>query len=168
VEAEPWLRGAIEHAAEEIPAHVMPVFFSFAQVREDLAEHTAEIGADALWCEMAGRHSLGYHLKHIAGSVDRLTSYLAGRPLSEEQLTFLSNEHRADASLDELLMLVHTKLHEAEQQILQVKVEAFFEARVVGRQELPTTVLGLLVHICEHTQRHLGQAILISKLLRDG
>ena len=65
-------------------------------------------------------------------------------------------------------MLVHTKLHEAEQQILQVKVEAFFEARVVGRQELPTTVLGLLVHICEHTQRHLGQAILISKLLRDG
>ena len=168
MEAEPWLRGAIEHAAEEIPAHVMPVFFSFAQVREDLAEHTAEIGADALWCEMAGRHSLGYHLKHIAGSVDRLTTYLSGRRLSEEQFEFLRSEHKADASLDDLLALVHQNLHEAEQQMRQVKVEALFEARTVGRQELPTTVLGLLVHVCEHTQRHLGQAILISRLLRDG
>ena len=168
MEAEPWLRGAIEQVAEQIPAHVMPVFFSFAQVREDLAKHTAGISGDALWCEMAGRHSLGYHLKHIAGSVDRLTTYLSGRRLSEEQFEFLRSEHKADASLDDLLALVHQNLHEAEQQMRQVKVEALFEARTVGRQELPTTVLGLLVHVCEHTQRHLGQAILISRLLRDG
>jgi hypothetical protein len=28
-------------------------------------------------------------------------------------------------------------------------------------------VLGLLVHIAEHTQRHLGQAITTAKVLRD-
>jgi hypothetical protein len=29
----------------------------------------------------------------------------------------------------------------------------------VGRKRLPTTVIGLLTHIAEHTQRHVGQAI---------
>ena len=41
------------------------------------------------------------------------------------------------------------------------------DARFVGRKQLPTTVLGLLVHIAEHTQRHLGQAITIAKVVRD-
>ena len=31
------------------------------------------------------------------------------------------------------------------------------EAREVGRKRLPTTVLGLLFHAAEHTQRHAGQ-----------
>ncbi|MEP6714465.1 MAG: DinB family protein, partial [Terriglobia bacterium] len=38
------------------------------------------------------------------------------------------------------------------------------EWRRVGRQQLPTTVIGLLVHIAEHTQRHVGQAISAAKL----
>ena len=37
--------------------------------------------------------------------------------------------------------------------------------REVGRKQLPTTVIGLLVHIAEHTQRHVGQAILTTKVL---
>jgi uncharacterized damage-inducible protein DinB len=144
----------------------MPAFFSFQQVREDLAEHTAGISADQLWSTMAGRHSLGYHLKHIAGSVDRLTTYLSGRQLSQGQIEFLKTEHNSDSGLAELLDLVHRHLRLAEQLLLQVKPESLQEPRVVGRQELPTTVLGLIVHVCEHTQRHLGQAILICKLLR--
>jgi hypothetical protein len=116
---------------------------------------------------MVGKHSLGYHLKHIAGSVDRLTTYLMGAQLSDEQLSFLGQEHVADAELEELLTLVHSHLYAAEQQILEIKPESLFDSRVVGRQALPTTVIGLLVHICEHTQRHLGQAILIAKLVRQ-
>jgi len=37
------------------------------------------------------------------------------------------------------------------------------EPRVVGRQRLSTTVGGLLTHIAEHTQRHVGQAISAAK-----
>ena len=164
METEPWLRGPIA----DVPAHLMPVFFSFAQVREDLAKHTPGITGNQIWRQIAGKHSLGYHLKHIAGSVDRLVTYLAGHQLSQDQLAFLRNEHMADGELDALLALVHSSLRAAERQLLQVKPESLFEPRVVGWQELPTTVLGLLVHLCEHTQRHLGQAILISKLLRQG
>jgi len=144
----------------------MPAFFSFQQVREDLAKHTVEISRDQLWSTMAGKHSLGYHLKHIAGSVDRLTTYLAGRQLSPAQLEFLKSEHNSDSGLAELLELIHKNLHAAEQLLLEIKPESLSAPRVVGRNQLPTTVLGLIVHVCEHTQRHLGQAVLISKILR--
>jgi len=40
------------------------------------------------------------------------------------------------------------------------------DAREIGRKRLPTTVLGLLTHIAEHTQRHVGQAISAAKLAR--
>jgi len=36
----------------------------------------------------------------------------------------------------------------------------------VGRRKLPTTVVGLLIHLAEHTQRHLGQAITTAKFLK--
>lgn len=144
----------------------MPVFFSFQQVREDLSIHTQGITQEQLWRQLAGKHSLGYHLKHIAGSVDRLTTYLLGGQLSRDQLEFLRNEHAPGAELAPLLAQVHERLHATEQQLLQVGPEALYEPRAVGRQLLPTTVIGLIVHVCEHTQRHLGQAILLTKLLR--
>jgi uncharacterized damage-inducible protein DinB len=40
------------------------------------------------------------------------------------------------------------------------------DARGIGRKQLPTTVHGLIVHIAEHTFRHLGQAITTIKLVR--
>jgi hypothetical protein len=39
--------------------------------------------------------------------------------------------------------------------------------RVVGRKELPTALGGLLVHVADHTQRHVGQAITTPKLVRS-
>jgi uncharacterized damage-inducible protein DinB len=145
----------------------MPAFFSFAQVREDLVKHTSGIPDDLLWRQITGKHSLGFHLKHIAGSVDRLTTYLMCGQLSHAQLEFLRNEHTPDSGLAGLLTLVNEKLHMAEEQLRQVQPELLFEPRVVGRQLLPTTVMGLIVHVCEHTQRHLGQAILVARLLRQ-
>jgi hypothetical protein len=144
----------------------MPVFFSFAQVREDLAQHTVGISNEQLWRVVTGKHSLGFHLKHIAGSVDRLTAYVVGNALSEVQLEFLRNENKPDASLAEVLSLVHQTLDAAEGRLIGLRPEALFDSRVVGRKSLPTLVFGLIVHVCEHTQRHLGQAIILAKLLR--
>jgi hypothetical protein len=159
-ESEPWLRGA----PAGIPPHLMPVFFSFAQVREDLAKHTKGITGDQIWCQFAGKHSLGFHLKHISGSVDRLTTYLMGRQLSETQLEALRNEHTPDATLGDLLARIDVSLDAAQRQLLEVDPNSLYEARAVGRKLLPTTVLGLIVHVCEHTQRHLGQAVLLARL----
>ena len=39
------------------------------------------------------------------------------------------------------------------------------EARAVGKGRLPTTVGGLLVHVADHTQRHVGQAITTAKIV---
>jgi uncharacterized damage-inducible protein DinB len=40
------------------------------------------------------------------------------------------------------------------------------EVRAIGRAALPTTVLGLLFHTAEHAQRHAGQVVTTSKILR--
>jgi hypothetical protein len=38
--------------------------------------------------------------------------------------------------------------------------------RQVGRAQLPSTVLGLLFHAAEHAQRHVGQLVTTSKVIR--
>jgi len=41
-----------------------------------------------------------------------------------------------------------------------------FAVRTAGRQALPTNVIGLLFHLAEHTQRHAGQVITTTKIVR--
>ena len=158
---EPWLRGAIEG----VHPLVMPVFFSFALVREDLGKHTLGLSREAVWRALGGA-PIGFHLKHIAGSVDRLTTYLGGGPLSAKQLETLRLESKPDRDLDELLTLVNDELSKSEQYLRSIDPSELYDSRTVGRQKLPTTVVGLLVHVAEHTQRHLGQVVTLSKLLR--
>jgi len=158
---EPWLRGPLEG----VHPLVMPVLFSFAQDREDLRKHTAGIAPAAVWKDINGA-SLGFELKHIAGSVDRLTTYLMGDQLSPQQLNALKQEHEPDADLVQLLDLVDKQLHSSEQQLIKLNPDLIYERRSVGSRALPTTVLGLIVHLCEHTQRHLGQAITLAKMLK--
>lgn len=144
----------------------MPVFFTFAQVREDLAKHTQGLTRQDVWRSLHGAASLGFHIKHIAGSVDRLSTYLAEGQLNETQMRFMREEGEPNADLGDLLRLVDSALHKCEEQLKKVDPATLYDARGVGRKALPTTVLGLLVHLAEHTQRHLGQAITTIKMLR--
>ena len=159
---EPWLRGPIEG----VPAHLMPVFHSFAQVREDLALHTAGLSNEQVWRRVEPLASLGFQLRHIAGSVDRLITYLTGSELSAAQLTALKQEPAPGASLAELLAEIDASLGQAEVRIRAIPAAALYEPRFIGKKRLPSTVLGLLVHVAEHTQRHVGQAIATAKLAR--
>ena len=159
---EPWLRGPIEG----VHPLVMPVFFSFAQVREDLAKYAAGLSDEALWREIDGA-SLGFHLKHMAESVDRLTTYLMGGQLSPKQFEALKRESEPQGSAGELLAFMDEQLVRSEKQLRQLDPATLYDSRRVGRRALPTTVLGLIVHLCEHTQRHLGQAITLAKMLRQ-
>ena len=159
---EPWLRGPLEG----VPAHLLPVFHSFAQVREDLALHTTGLSIEQVWRRAGPLPALGFQLRHIAGSVDRLVTYLMEQQLSEAQLADLKQEPAPGASLDELLATVDAALRHAESRILTIPPSALYDSRFIGKRRLPSNVLGLLVHVAEHTQRHLGQAITTAKLLR--
>jgi uncharacterized damage-inducible protein DinB len=160
---EPWLRGALS----DVHPLIMPVLFSFQQVREDIRTYTSDLTDEQVWRQIGGLPPLGFHLRHIAGSIDRLVTYLSGEQLSEEQMLHLRQEAAAGAGLDELLQAVDASLDRAEARIRRIDPQTVYDARFVGRRRLPTTVVGLLVHLAEHTQRHLGQAITTAKFLKQ-
>lgn len=110
---------------------------------------------------------MGFHIQHIAGSVDRLTTYALGGQLSDGQMQSLREEGQGGEGIDDLLRLLDMCLHGSEEQLRQIDPHSLYEARRVGRKALPTTVIGLIVHLAEHTQRHLGQATTTIKLLRN-
>jgi hypothetical protein len=89
------------------------------------------------------------------------------RGLSEEQLAALREESLPALKLPELLKLVNDSLARSEARLMTIQPETIYDARTVGRRALPTSVIGLIVHLAEHTQRHLGQAITISKIVRQ-
>jgi uncharacterized damage-inducible protein DinB len=159
---EPWMRGPLPG----IEPLVQPLFFSFTQVREDLARHTEGITQEQLWDRHGALPPLGFHLRHIAGSVERLTAYLMGEQLAPEQLAFLREESTPGATLGELLNAIDRTFEATQTKLRTIEPQTIHDPRYIGRKRLPTTVLGLLVHIAEHTQRHLGQAITTAKLAR--
>lgn len=152
---EPWLRGPLP-GLHPVAAHLI---YTFTQCREELAGQT--LGITDMWSS-----ALGFHLAHIAGSVNRLTTYLKGAQLTAAQLARLKAEAEPGATLAELLQAIDEEFVATEAVVRAIHPDTYLEARTVGRQRLPTTVGGLIIHLSEHTQRHLGQAVLIAKLVR--
>jgi uncharacterized damage-inducible protein DinB len=158
---EPWMRGPIAG----VDPLLAPVLYTFQQAREDLRRWTEGLSTGQLWATPYGFGSVGFHMRHIAGSTGRLMSYLQGKPLHAGQLAALEAEHDpAGAGRDELLALVDAAFDDAGTVVRALDPATLRDSRGVGRQQLPTTVIGLLVHIAEHTQRHVGQAISAAKL----
>lgn len=162
MEPEPWLRGSLPGVH---PA-ISPLLRSFEMAREDLSRFTEGLSVDQIWKAPEGINPAGREIRHIAGSVDRLLTYLDGRQLDERQLAALSEESKPGATREELLRELNHSLAQAEALLRSFDPEMLMETREVGRKRLPTTAIGLIVHIAEHTQRHVGQAIVAAKLAR--
>ena len=160
---EPWLRGPME-GLHPAAAHLL---YTFEQAREELASFCGVLTVEELWMSPgAGVGSVGFQLRHIAGSIVRLTTYLNGEQLSEGQLAALRSEHEPGAGFAELMGALDREFDRTEIVVRLIPATSYEAVRVVGRKQLPTTVGGLIVHMSEHTQRHLGQAVLIAKLVR--
>jgi hypothetical protein len=145
----------------------MPVLFALQQAREDLAKYTEGLTTEQIWSTPHGFGSAGFHIRHIAGSTDRLMTYAQGRELTEEQFAELRAEERvAGKGREELLAELDAAFSRAEAVVRAIDPATLTEARAVGRLKLPTTTIGLLVHVAEHTQRHVGQAISACKWAR--
>jgi uncharacterized damage-inducible protein DinB len=158
---EPWLRGPIPGVSPLLS----PVLASFQQAREDLARHTEGLTTAQIWSAPQGGGSVGFHLRHIAGSVDRLTTYLQGGELTASQMAGLQAEKDPGASREELLAAVDRAFCHAEAVVRAIDPKTLSDPRTVGRKRLPTTVIGLLTHIAEHTQRHVGEVIVTSRVV---
>ena len=158
---EPWLRGPLEG----VHPFLAPVLHALMQAREDLHTHTRGFTVEQIWSRPHDTTPLGFHLRHIAGSLDRLTSYLEDRALNDDQLAFLRAESQPGADLIELLTDIDSALDRTSATVRSLDVSTLANARAAGRKRLPTTVIGLAIHIAEHTQRHVGQAITLCKLM---
>lgn len=159
---EPWLRGPLPG----VPTFAAPLFYSFQMAREDLAQAAAPLAPFELWSRPRGLAPVGFHIRHIGRSVDRLTTYLQGQQLTAGQLDALHAELNPGAPAEELFAELHHHLDVAQQAIVALRPDLLELPRFVGRQALPTTVLGLLVHLAEHTQRHVGQAVTTARIVR--
>jgi hypothetical protein len=157
------MRGPIEG----LDPLLAPLLFSFQHAREDIRHFASDLSVDQLWARPYGFGSVGFHIRHAGGAADRLCTYLEGRMLNESQLDFLKNEMRPGATFDELFSELDGFFKRVEGVIRSLDPSTLREPRGVGRKRLPTTVTGLLTHIAEHTQRHVGQTISAAKLIRN-
>jgi hypothetical protein len=159
---EVWQRGSIEGYGPLL----MPVAHSFLQVKEEIEALLADLDENLLWHAPPGAASIGFHIRHIGGSTERLLVYARGEQLSAAQLAAARAESTERPSRDALLPLVHDALDGALAQVRSTPVDALLLERRVGRAGLPSTTLGLLFHAAEHATRHAGQALTTARILR--
>ena len=162
---EAWLRGPVDG----IPVALQPVAHALIQARDEARSMLLGFPDHLLWESPSGVASVGFHLQHMAGVIDRLFTYARGEQLSEHQRSALAAEGKpADSSLT-VGVLIDDLSAQVERALTQLKTtpaDTLGEARGVGTQQLPSTVLGLLFHAAEHVQRHAGQLLVTAKVVR--
>ena len=158
---EPWLRGTLT----EVSAVPRAVLHALELADEDLRKWGASLSDAELNAQPHGLPSIGFQLRHIARSIDRLLTYAEGNLLSGEQLDALQRESQPGASAQALFDELSASLTMAAARIRALAKSDLEQPRSVGKKALPTTLGGLLVHVADHTQRHVGQAITTAKIL---
>ena len=164
--SEWWQRGPIEG----VPDALQPVAHILLQVRESVAELVANLTPEQWNARPAGVATAAFHVRHISGVVDRLFTYARGEALSAAQFEALRVEG-AELEADEVaavLEALSTRVELALAQLRAVDPATLGEFRAVGRAQLPSTVIGCLVHGAEHAMRHVGQLSVTTRIVRSG
>jgi hypothetical protein len=164
-EPEVWLCGPIDGF---IPL-LQPVVHSLLQSRRELTSALSDLSPAELRARPGGAASVEYHARHATGSLDRLTTYARGASLDASQLAALSAEAVPGMGDDVAAHLVSSfdeMVARVMRQLRATSADVLLEPRDVGRARLPSTVIGLLVHAAEHTQRHVGQLLTTAKIVR--
>jgi DinB superfamily len=184
-----WLSGPVQG----IPPLLQPVAHAILQARLEIQRMMNGFPDILLWERPAGVASPGFHLQHLTGVLDRLFTYARGEALSPGQLAALAAEEKPLAGLGGVAareggqdrrgedapegedpgnaavkQLVDAFSAQVDIALLQLKAtpeRTLTERREVGRARLPSTVLGLLFHAAEHTQRHTGQLLVTARVL---
>src|SRR6478609_10718046 len=134
---EVWMRGAVEG----VNPWLQPVAHSLLQVKEEIESLAATVVPGEVWQRPGGAASIGFHIRHIAGALDRLFTYARGEALSAEQMAALKSE---GAEGETLATLAPSALAGIDRGLAQVRATAagtLHEPRKVGRSGLPSTTL---------------------------
>jgi uncharacterized damage-inducible protein DinB len=159
---EPWLRGT--HA--EVPAVARAVLHALDLALDDITKWTDGLTDAEVHAQPLGLPAVAFHLRHIARSVDRILTYAEGGQLAPEQLALLKSEPGGDESLASLIGEVEAAFSRASDRIRTLSGTDFNTPRFVGRKQLPTSIGGAVVHVADHTQRHVGQVVTTAKVLK--
>ncbi len=161
---EPWMRGIVP-GLHPVIGHLLR---AAQQIREDANATLSHLSTNELWSTFRQVTSAGFHARHLAGSTDRLCSYLESRQLTAEQLAALTTEGiSGNESAAALLAEIDTAFNRYEAQIRALTPEQFGEVREIGRKRYKTTAISVAIHIVEHGQRHIGGMIAAARLARS-
>lgn len=162
-----WQRGPVDG----VPALLQPVAHILLQVRESVGELVDGLTIDEWNARPANVASSAFHVRHIAGVIDRLFTYARGESLSEAQFTALRAEGDPvtdAADVSRMLDALSARVDAAVNELRGIDVATLGDFRPVGRAKLPSTVIGCLVHGAEHPMRHVGQLSVTTRIVRAG
>jgi uncharacterized damage-inducible protein DinB len=164
---EVWLRGPVPGV---LPL-LQPVAHALLQAREELTAALQDFPPALLNERPAGAASVGFHLQHLAGVLDRLLTYARQETLTEPQFAAFNAEVPplviANDAVEKLVQEFSSTVDKALAQLRVTDEATLTEVRGVGRAQVPSTHLGLLFHAAEHTTRHLGQLLVTAKWVRS-
>jgi uncharacterized damage-inducible protein DinB len=163
---EVWLRGPLPG----VPPVLQPVGHALLQACEEIEAIMQDFPEQKLWDRPAGVASVGFHLQHFSGVVSRLFTYARGESLDAAQREALAAEQepsRANVTVQDLVLAFRREVDRAIEALRAIDERTLTEPRAVGRNKLPSTKLGLIVHAAEHTQRHVGQLLVTARILRS-
>ncbi len=160
-----WQRGPIDG----LPAVLQPVAHILLQVRESVGELVVDLTEREWNARPAGVASPAFHVRHISGVIDRLFTYARGDALSTEQFTAMraEGEHLPATDVNTALQALSAQVDAALAALRTVPVATLGDFRGVGRAQLPSTVIGCLVHGAEHAMRHVGQLSVTTRIVRS-
>ena len=152
-----------------VPAMLQPVGHALLQAVEEAESIMKDFNGDCLWMRPAGMASVGFHLRHLSGVLDRLFTYARAEPLSLQQLAYLEQERTPHMDSPGILLEnFRLQVDKALTQLRETPDADLLAPRGIGRKQIPTNVLGLLFHAAEHTQRHLGQLLVTVRWVIEG
>lgn len=159
---EPWLRGT----HDDVPAAGRAVLHALELAQDDLQKWTEGLTDAEIHAQPLGLTSIAQQLRHIVGSVDRILTYAEGNQLSAEQLASMKAESTGAETSDELLAKVRESMARAARRVRALATADLGVPRSVGRKQLPTSLGGALIHVADHTQRHVGQVVTTAKVVK--
>ena len=163
---ETWLRGPVPG----VPPLLQPVAHALLQARDELHAALRDFPPALLNERPGGVASVGFHLQHLAGVLDRLFTYARQEALTAQQLADFHAEipplPTGPNAVAQLVRRFSSRVDAALYQLKNTSETSLTERRGVGRAQVPSTHIGVLVHAAEHTTRHLGQLLVTAQWVR--
>ena len=161
---EVWLRGPLSG----VPALLQPAAHALLQALEEISALESKFPNSLLWERPYEVASVGFHLQHLTGVLDRLLTYARNESLTDSQLAYLNAEGKepfTGCTYENLVNNFKTQVSKSIDQMSHTDEISLTEIRYVGRARIPSTHLGLIFHAAEHSQRHVGQMLVTARIL---